>query len=274
MFFLRSWYDRFKTPLEEKLISENKNLKKKYKVLIRDLEEINKGLTELKSQDEDIYRVVLCTEPAKEQKKSLEKKKYNESELALVVNKVSELKKKIEDQKQSYAHITSLANKRLDYFNSIPAIQPISNKNLKRIGDCYGMRKCHPVHLIPKMHYGIDYVASHGTQVYATGAGTIKTAKFVPGYGNMIEVQHSKDVVTRYCHLSAFNAKVGDKVIRGQCIGYVGQTGTATGPHLHYEIIKNYKQVDPTSYFFAEISPSQYEEILELASKRMGQYKI
>ena len=136
------------------------------------------------------------------------------------------------------------------------------------------MRKCHPVHLIPKMHYGIDYVASHGTQVYATGAGTIKTAKFVPGYGNMIEVQHSKDVVTRYCHLSAFNAKVGDKVIRGQCIGYVGQTGTATGPHLHYEIIKNYKQVDPTSYFFAEISPSQYEEILELASKRMGQYKI
>lgn len=264
----------FGTPFEIQLASENSMLKEKFRDLQDNLEKIDRDLNVLREQDEEIYRVVLNADPLKKGKTLSKNIDYVDSEVEAASNRIDNLKHKIDDQRKSYNYLISLANKRVEYFASIPAIQPIENKKLKRIGDCFGMRKCHPVHMIPKMHYGVDYVAPIGTPVYSTGAGVVKTVRFSPGFGNLIEVNHGNGVVTRYAHLNSFNTKVGDKVIRGQCIGYVGMTGTVTGPHLHYEILRDHKQVDPISYFFAEISPSQYEAIIEVANKKMGGYKI
>jgi murein DD-endopeptidase MepM/ murein hydrolase activator NlpD len=151
-------------------------------------------------------------------------------------------------------------------FASIPAIQPISNKNLIALASGFGYR-IHPVYKVKKMHYGIDFAATIGTPIYATADGTIIKVEFsFSGYGNMVEIDHGFGYKTRYAHMHGFAVKSGQKVKRGELIGYVGSTGLSTAPHLHYEVYINNVAKNPVYYFFNDLNPDEYEKVLELAA--------
>jgi murein DD-endopeptidase MepM/ murein hydrolase activator NlpD len=150
---------------------------------------------------------------------------------------------------------------------SIPAIQPISNKNLKRIASGFGYR-IHPVYKTWRMHTGMDFTAPIGTPIYATGDGVvIKPKSRMSGYGKVVVVDHGYGYKTLYAHCSKIIVRPGQKVKRGQIIGYVGNTGISTGPHVHYEVLKNDRPVNPVNYFYQDLSPEEYEKVIEISSR-------
>jgi murein DD-endopeptidase MepM/ murein hydrolase activator NlpD len=194
-------------------------------------------------------------------------KGYDVSErLISNTERIKILNKSVYGQSLSFDEVIKLAKEKEKMLASIPAIQPVANEDLKRVASGYGFR-IDPHDHSKKMHWGLDFTASTGTNVYATGNGkviAIEQKKW--GYGNCIVVDHGYGYKSRYAHLSAFNVKLGDKISRGQIIGLVGSTGKSTGPHLHYEVEKNGKKVNPTHYFYADLTPEEYEKILEMSS--------
>ena len=268
----------FNTPKETSLIKENKQLKIYYEILNKKLESNNKILSSLQNKDDNIYRLIFEAEPIDnnirqggiggvERHKELLEENIKQEELILsMLNQIDEQKKKMYIQSKSYDEIISLANKKEDLWAAIPAIQPIHNKELKRLSSGYGMR-WHPILKRKRMHYGLDYSAPRGTPVYSTGNGKVIRVKTnFGGYGKQVIIDHGFGFTTTYAHLNAFNVKKGQEVRRGECIGFVGNTGRSTAPHLHYEIKKNDKPINPIHYIFQDIKPEEYEELLKLAS--------
>ena len=150
---------------------------------------------------------------------------------------------------------------------SIPAIQPVANKDLKRMASGYGMR-IHPIYKTAKMHSGMDFTAPVGTEIHATGNGTVITVGFGDrGYGNHVILNHGFSYQTLYGHMSKIVVRPGQKLNRGDLIGYVGNSGTSTGPHLHYEVHKNRNPVNPINFYYNDLTPEEYEHMLELSSK-------
>ena len=174
-------------------------------------------------------------------------------------------------QSKSFDEIIVLASEKEEMLRSIPAIMPISNKDLTRTASGWGYR-IHPIYKIRRFHYGMDFTAPTGTEVYSTGDGTIASIKSsMRGLGNNIIIDHGFGYQTVYAHLNSFNnLRVGQKVKRGDVIGFVGSTGLSTAPHLHYEVHLNGKRVDPANYYFNDLSPEEYERMIELAM-RSGQ---
>jgi murein DD-endopeptidase MepM/ murein hydrolase activator NlpD len=159
-----------------------------------------------------------------------------------------------------------LAVKKELLFAAIPAIQPVSNKELIRLSSGFGMR-FHPIYKVKKMHPGIDFSAPIGTPIYATADGVVDRLNVsFSGYGKTIEVDHGFGYRSRYAHMHGFAVSKGQKVKRGELIGYVGNTGLSTAPHLHYEVFINNRHVNPVHYFFSDLNPAEYERIVELAS--------
>ena len=149
---------------------------------------------------------------------------------------------------------------------AIPAIQPVANKDLKRLASGYGYR-IHPIYKVRKMHWGIDFSAPTGTAIYATGDGKITTYKRSrSGFGRHIIIDLGFGYQTLYAHMSKIEARKGQRVKRGDIIGYIGSTGSSTAPHLHYEVIKDGRKVNPVNYFFNDLTPMQYEEMLNISS--------
>ena len=147
-----------------------------------------------------------------------------------------------------------------------PAIQPLSNKDLTRTASGWGMR-IHPIYKIPMFHHGFDFTAPTGTKVYATGDGVIEKLEFNDGgYGREILINHGFGYSTRYAHLSAFNARLGQKVKRGDLIGFVGSTGRSTAPHLHYEVLVNGTDVNPSLYYFNDLNASEYQKMIQIST--------
>jgi murein DD-endopeptidase MepM/ murein hydrolase activator NlpD len=150
---------------------------------------------------------------------------------------------------------------------SIPSIQPISNKNLERTASGWGYR-IHPIYKIRKFHQGIDFTASTGTEIYATGDGVIENIESSKrGYGNSVVVNHGFGLKTLYAHMDKFNVKKGQKIKRGEVIGFVGNTGLSTAPHLHYEVMHNGERVNPINYFFNDLTAAEYDLMIELSMK-------
>ena len=169
-------------------------------------------------------------------------------------------------QSKSFDEVFDLAKNKEEMLRHIPAIQPVKNVDLKRISSYFGYRT-DPFYKVKKFHEGLDFSAPTGTEVYTTGDGkVISTKKSRRGYGNTILIDHGFNYVTKYCHLSSFNVKRGQQVKRGQVIGAVGNTGKSTAPHLHYEVQKNGRAVNPIYYFFNDLTPEQFEEIIELST--------
>lgn len=268
----------FESPEEASLKKENEDLTFYYDVMKSELVDMNKMLSNLQDKDDNIYRTIFEAEPIPSTIRNAgaggvdrykDIRDDNVARAGLIIDtytRIDQLKKKMYIQTKSYDEIMDLALRKESLYASMPAIQPVSNKELKRLSSGYGYR-IHPIYKTKRMHEGIDFAAPKGSPVYTTGDGVVERVKTsLRGYGKEVIVNHGFGYKTRYAHLNDFNVKQGQKVKRGECIGYLGNTGASTAPHLHYEVIKNNKKVDPVHYFYKDLNPTEYEEILRLAS--------
>ena len=264
------------TPAEKHLISEKKTLMKEFSQLSKKVEDINSQLTALSVKDDSLYRMVLGMEPLptsiKKAGKGGSDPKNNLSGiddcewLNTIKGDIDQIQSKARVVDYSFEEILNKADNNKERLLHIPAIMPIYNKDLSRTGSGFGMR-FHPILKIKRMHEGIDFFAKTGTNVYATADGIVKEVRFSTTFGNLIVLNHGYGIETYYAHLSKFNIKKGQKVSRGQIIGFVGSTGLSSGSHLHYEVHLNNKEVNPVNYFYGDLNASQYQKIIELSEK-------
>jgi murein DD-endopeptidase MepM/ murein hydrolase activator NlpD len=270
----------FDSPKLRRMKRENERLLTQYTLMNKDLDNMSKVLKDIQYRDDNIYRVIFEAEPIPA---SVRKagfggvNRYSQLESMgnadLVIStarKLDVLTKQIYIQSKSYDDVMNMALNKEKMLASLPSIMPVSNKDLKRTASGWGYR-IHPIYKIRKFHYGMDFSAPTGTEVFATGSGMVeRIQRSKIGFGNHITIDHGYGFETLYAHLSVFNVKAGQKVKRGDIIGYVGSTGTSTAPHLHYEVHKNGKKVNPQNYYFLDLSPQEYEKMIEISSN-MGQ---
>jgi murein DD-endopeptidase MepM/ murein hydrolase activator NlpD len=181
--------------------------------------------------------------------------------------RLDRLTKKMVVHSRSLDDVIELAKGKAQLLASIPAIQPVSNDKLTRIASGFNYR-VHPIYKIMHFHTGIDFTAPTGTEIVATGDGKVSVVERESrGYGNHVVVNHGFGYETLYAHMSRFKVTVGQKVKRGDVIGYVGSTGTSTAPHLHYEVIKNGEKINPINFFFNDLSAEEYDKVVEMSSR-------
>lgn len=268
----------FESPKELMLKNEVKELEYYYDNLQIEVDRLNQILADMEFRDDNIYRAVLGAEPIEKSVRDAgiggrdryeeirEKNILHEEIIIELTESVDRLKRKMYIETKSQDEVVELAAKKEMLLAAIPAIQPVSNKELIRLASGFGIR-IHPIYRVRKMHTGIDFSANIGTPIYATADGVVEEVQInFSGYGKLVEIDHGFGYRTRYAHMHGFSVRKGQKVRRGDLIGYVGNTGLSTAPHLHYEVLINGKQVDPIHYFFNDLSPAEYEKIIELAS--------
>lgn len=268
----------FPTPNE--LVLKNKLVDQEFYLteMNRQVNDLKKIVEGVETRDDNIYRVVLGAEPidksirnagvgGSDRYADIRDKKLANGELVLeLAEKVDLLKRKLYIETKSQDEVSRLADNKEKLYAAIPAIQPISNKQLMALASGFGMRT-HPIYKVKKMHSGIDFAAAIGTPIYATADGKVMSVDVrFSGYGKMVEIDHGFGYRTRYAHMHEFAVRAGQNVKRGDLIGYVGNTGLSTAPHLHYEVMINGAHVDPVHYFYNDLSAEEYEKVLELAS--------
>ena len=268
----------FESPKELLLRNEVKEMEFYYENLKVEVEKLHKQLANIEYRDDNIYRVVLGAEPIDksireagvgglDRDEDIKNKNILHADLIVKLSEsVDNLRRKIYIESKSQDDVVDLAESKEKLFAAIPAIQPIANKQLIALASGFGLR-IHPIYKVKKMHTGIDFAAAIGTPIYATADGVIdKLSMSFSGYGKMIEIDHGFGYRTRYAHMHGFAVRQGQKVKRGDLIGYVGDTGLSTAPHLHYEVFVNGVHANPVHYFFNDLNPAEYEKIIELAS--------
>jgi murein DD-endopeptidase MepM/ murein hydrolase activator NlpD len=267
----------FDSPKEKALKREVEQMTIQYDLIHREMGDVENVLEDLQKTDDNLYRTIFEAEPIPStlrdggiggvnRYEALEG--YDNSKLVIeTANRLDKIRKKVYVQSKSYDDLIRLAKDKEEMLRSVPAIIPISNKDLTRTASGYGWR-IHPIYKISKFHYGMDFTAPLGTDVFATGNGTVVgMVSSQRGFGKHIIIDHGFGYSSVYAHLSNFNVRVGQKVKRGDIIGYVGNTGTSVANHLHYEIKLNGQNVDPVNYFFEDLSSEEYEKMVEIASK-------
>ncbi|MQY79711.1 MAG: peptidoglycan DD-metalloendopeptidase family protein [Bacteroidetes bacterium] len=271
------FFSFFNSPKEKALNREISQLILQYEIAQKKLELIENELEFLQKTDDNIYRTIFEAEPIPNSRREsgiggvnryADLEGFGNSEIVIETSKrLDKIKKKLYVQTKSFDEIIELAKNKEDMLASVPAIQPISNKDLRRTASGWGYR-IHPVYKIRKFHFGMDFTAPTGTEIYATGNGKVVEVKQTRrGFGKTILIDHGYGHKTRYAHLSKFTVKKRQKVNRGDVIGYVGSTGTSTAPHLHYEVIQNGKKVNPVNYFFNDLSDEEYDRMIVLSMK-------
>ncbi len=269
-------YNLFSSPKERIQQREIEQYKLQLSMINDRMERLEKVAEDMQERDDNIYRVIFEAEPIPSEIREAgiggsdrysKLKGFKNSDLIVsTVKKLDELTNKFYIQSKSFDDVFELAKSKEEMMACIPAIQPISDKYKRRISAFYGYR-IHPIYKTKIFHEGVDFAAPTGTEVYAAGDGVVlNAARSNYGYGNVITIDHGFGYVTAYAHLSAFNVKKGQKVKRGHIIGYVGNTGLSTGPHLHYEVRKNNNRVNPIYYFFNDLNVEDYDEIIKLAN--------
>ena len=271
------FFQFFDSPKEKILNREIKQLNTQYKVVQEKLIQVELVLDDIQQRDDNIYRVIFEADPIS---KSIRKAgyggvnrydnlaEYNNSELVIsTANKIDQITKQLYIQSKSFDEIIELVKNKKAMLASIPAIQPVSNKDLSRMASGYGPR-IHPIYKTKKFHAGMDFSAKTGTPIYATGDGIIsKVRKSRRGYGNHVVIKHGYGYKSLYAHMQKYIVRKGQKVKRGEIIGYVGNTGTSVAPHLHYEVHKNGKKINPVNFYHNDLTPDQYEKMLEISSQ-------
>jgi murein DD-endopeptidase MepM/ murein hydrolase activator NlpD len=264
------------SPKEKILQKENDDLKENYAAVQQRVDELQKQILELEKRDNNIYRSIFEAMPVPDSARLKEMEKTKEVQLVQrmgeddllksVTAQLDTLALRAAYQERSYNDITGMLKNKEKLLAAIPAIQPISNKNLTHLASGFGYR-IDPVYKVTKFHAGLDFAAAIGTPIYATADGVVKEADYnAGGYGNNVVINHGFGYETLYGHMYRIKAKVGQKVKRGEVIGYVGSTGKSTGPHCHYEVHKNSQPVDPVYYFYNDLTPEQYDRLLKLAA--------
>jgi murein DD-endopeptidase MepM/ murein hydrolase activator NlpD len=171
-------------------------------------------------------------------------------------------------QTKSFDDVVRLAKSKEKLIASIPAIMPINQKDLTHaVTSGFGWRT-HPIYKTQEFHPGMDFSAEQGTPIYATGDGVVERADaMAQGYGNHVVINHGFGYQTLYGHMSKIKTVLGKKVKRGELIGYVGSTGLSTAPHIHYEVIKNNEKINPINFYYNDLTPQQYQQLVELSKK-------
>jgi len=273
-------FNLFETPREKMQQREIQYLRHNYEILNDRLEQVFAVAEDLQDRDDNIYRVIFEAEPVPSSMRRAgfggtdryaRLRGYKHDDIVIEASrKMDIISGQLYVQSKSFDEVFDMAKNKEKLLAALPAIQPVSNRDLRRIASYYGYRT-DPFYKIKKFHEGIDFSAPVGTEVYATGDGVItRIERLRGGYGNYVVVDHGFSYQTLYAHLSKFNVKRGQKVKRGQVIGYIGNTGKSTAPHLHYEVRRNGRPVNPVHYFYNDITPEEYDQLIEL-SARPGQ---
>lgn len=268
----------FESPQVSLLKKENKELLMYYNDMQKDLTNMDAMLLSLQDRDDNIYRVIFEADPipssvrqagvgGTDRYRALREESLQREELVIsTMEKIDKLKKQMYIQTKSHDDIEQMARNKSVMMASIPSIQPINNTDLNRLASGYGMRM-HPILKYIRMHSGIDFSAPQGTPIFATGDGTIEYAGFNKTSGNMVTINHGYSYMTKYLHMSNFAVRQGQKVKRGDIIGYVGNTGLSKAPHCHYEVWKDNQTVNPVNFFYNDVTGEEFDKLLELAAK-------
>ncbi len=263
------------SPKERMLKKENSLVKTQYQLLSKRLDDVSLVLKDMEDRDDNLYRAIFHADPIPS---AIRNSGYGSSDryqylrelpgsdlIVQTSQKMDLVSKKIYIQSNSYDEILSLAKQQKERVECIPSIQPVANKNLKEVASGYGLR-IDPIYGSSHFHAGMDFTANIGTPVYATGKGRVIHADWKQGYGKCIIIDHGFGYETLFGHLSEYKVRVGDMVTRGQLIGEVGNTGKSTGPHLHYEVHVDGNPDNPAKYYFMDLSPAEYDEMLKIAA--------
>jgi murein DD-endopeptidase MepM/ murein hydrolase activator NlpD len=270
-------YKFLPSPNEKKKNREVEEVLLQYELLQKKMDQVDKVVADLEDRDNNIYRVIFEAEPIPnevrnagfggvDRYKKLEG--YDNSELIIETTKrLDKLTKRLYIQSKSFDDVVKMARNKQQLINSIPAIMPINNKFLRHAPSGFGWRT-HPIYKSSEFHPGMDFASPEGTPIYATGDGVVERAdNTAHGYGNHVVLNHGYGYQTLYGHMSKIATSIGKKVKRGELIGYVGSTGLSTAPHVHYEVIKNGGKVNPINFYYNDLSPEEYQIMLELSSK-------
>lgn len=264
------------SPGEKKMRKDMQQMAEQYGFMQKQVNDLNKAVGELEDRDNNIYRAIFESAPLPDSVRygknysRIDMKKFaytNTDELAeQVKNQLGALGNRIKTQQQSYDTLQRMVQMKEQMLASIPAIQPVSNKDLSHVASGFGYR-IDPIYKTPKMHTGLDFAAAIGTPIYATADGVVESTGYDDGgYGNHVILNHGYGYGTLYGHMVKIKARNGEHVKRGQVIGWVGSTGKSTGPHCHYEVIRNGTKIDPVHYFFNDLSATDYERMVRIAA--------
>jgi murein DD-endopeptidase MepM/ murein hydrolase activator NlpD len=265
----------FDSPKEKGLKRQISEMNISLELFNKQLSDIESVLGDIQQRDDNIYRTIFEADPLNYSVREAgfggtnrykELEKLENSEIVIqTAKRLDIIKNKVLIQSKSYDDLVKMAVNKEKMLSSIPAIQPIANKDLERTASGWGYR-IHPIYKIKKFHYGIDFTAPVGTDIYSTGDGVVEQIESSQrGYGNSIIIDHGYGMKTLYAHLVRFNVRKGQKVKRGDIIGYVGNSGLSTAPHLHYEVLRNNEKVNPINYFFNDLTADEYDRMIELS---------
>lgn len=268
-----------KSPKEKELTQQKNKMEGQYKALQGQMKELQGVLTDLQERDDNLYRVIFQADPIPYESRhaaSINMSYYEDlmkmtnSQIVVATSKkINELRKQIYVQSRSFDEIVKLAQNHENMLKSIPAIQPVANKDLKRVASGWGYRY-DPIYHTRRFHEGMDFTAPIGTDIFVTGNGTVSEAGWQQGYGNSVKIDHGFGYETFYAHMSEIDVAVGQSVTRGEIIGQVGNTGKSTGPHLHYEVHYKGQKMNPQNYYFLDLTPEEYDRMVQL-SQNAGQ---
>jgi murein DD-endopeptidase MepM/ murein hydrolase activator NlpD len=270
-------YKYLDSPKEKQLQREISELSLQYELLNSRMNEVTEVLDDIQERDNNVYRTIFEAEPIPlsirkagfggvDRYKELQG--YNNSNLMVETTKrLDRISKQLYIQSKSFDEVAKLVKSKAKLLSSIPAIQPISNDDLRHQPSGFGWRT-HPIYKTPEFHPGMDFSAPQGTEIHATGDGIIERADDMSqGYGNHVVINHGYGYETLYGHMIKFVVHVGQQVKRGQLIGYVGSTGLSTAPHVHYEVHKNGVIVNPINFYYNDLTPEQYQKLIELSAQ-------
>jgi murein DD-endopeptidase MepM/ murein hydrolase activator NlpD len=276
LIFLYSNY--FESPKDVIRMNEIKNMEFYYDDAIKKVNKMGAILKQMAERDDNIYRVVLGAEPIDkaireagvgglDRYEDIKNKNIDHEQVIVQLNEsLDKLSRQIYIESKSHDEIVELAENKEKLYAAIPAIQPVPKKETVVLASGFGIR-IHPIYKVRKMHSGMDFAAPIGTPIYASADGVVDNIDVsFTGYGKKVEINHGFGYRTRYAHMHAFAVRNGQHVKRGELIGFVGDTGLSTAPHLHYEVFINGAQVNPVHYFFNDLNPAEYAKIIELAS--------
>lgn len=269
--------DLIATPRELSQKRELKNMELQYEVLGKKMDQIETVLANVEERDNSIYRLYFEANPIpNEQRRAgfggVNRYKHLEGfdHSSLIANSAKRLdiiQKQLVIQSKSLDEITKLAEDKEEFLASIPAIQPVRNKDLTRMASGYGFRS-DPFTKVRKMHWGMDFTAPRGTPIYASGNGVIVRADNASaGYGKHIRINHGFGYLSLYAHLSKYNVVKGQRVKRGDLIGFVGNTGRSQAPHLHYEVFKDNQRINPINFYYGSLTAKEFEALLKAATQ-------
>lgn len=263
------------TPWGEAQKKENQLMFTQYEILSKRMDEASEVLRDIQQRDDNLYRAIFHSDPIPQSIRTSgvgTESRYDYlthlSSPDLIIQtskKMDYISKQIYIQSNSFDEVLNMAKSQKDRLQHIPSIQPVSSKFLKQVASGFGPR-IDPHYGTIRFHEGMDFSANIGTPIYATGNGTITHADWKQGYGKCVIIDHGFGYVTLYAHMNDYNVRVGQKVIRGEKIGEVGNTGKSTGPHLHYEVHVRGKVDNPAKYYFMDLTPAEYDKMLQIAA--------